>query len=113
MMSIWIRNYVFSLLLASSAQALAQYDELIGACVVMQEDLILGEHIMSLHTGRVPLQNRAYIRSEVIRVKSSALRRENPLLGEREAKNQSELWLQNELDELENQDQEDLEENDL
>ena len=102
----WIRGYAFFLFLALSVQSLAQYDELIGACAVMPDDLILSEHIMSLHTGRVPIQSRAYIRSEVIRIKSNALRRENALLSQREANELAVIWLEDQLDQLENQDKE-------
>ena len=105
-MYMWIRRYAFSLILASSAQILAQYDELVRACgIIMQDDLILNEHISSLHSGRIPFQSRANIRSEVIRIKSNAMRRENPLLPQRQAEDQAVMWLE---DQLENQDKEDF-----
>ncbi len=105
MMRILVRNHVFSVLIILSAQTLAQNDEIVGACAIAEEELIITEHIMSLHTGRAPLEIRPWLKAEVIRIRSNALRRENPLLNQREAEEQSEQWLNHELDELENQDQ--------
>ena len=113
MMHMRIGKCVFPLLLASSAQALAQFDELMGACAVIREDLILSEHIMSLHSGRVPPQTRDYIRSEVIRIKRNVIRRENPLLTQKEVEEETVQWLEHQLDELENQDQEDFTEDEI
>ena len=73
------------------------------------DNLIISEHIMSIHTGRAPPQARQYLRDEVIRIKSDAIRRNNIQLSDAEIHEQASQWLRNQLEELENQDREDLE----
>ncbi|WOG30150.1 hypothetical protein [Endozoicomonas sp. 8E] len=82
-----------------------------GDCyVVTNEDLLLTEHVESLHRNRVPYELRPQIEQEVITIIGNSIRKTDPALSEEDINDRAKRWLQEALDEMEREDREDLHE---
>ncbi|WP_422475287.1 hypothetical protein [Endozoicomonas sp. ALB032] len=98
-----ITKRIVLLLLAVTYKIFAQP----GDClVVTNEDLLLTEHIESLHRNRVPSELRPQPEQEAITIIGNSIRKTDSALSEEDINDRSKRWLQETLDEMEREDRE-------